>query len=187
MEPSIAWKAPSLSFGIYGPTVAVFLSAACVGGLSTFLSGTQASSKKPYASFTSFYPFYLTQHTQRTTKLLHAVGTSFVLTAIYLRPHLGLALLAAATAGSVSFPFFRHMDSGLFEFLVAASAYSTVGHSLNIPKTFLIGAPISAYFFAWVSHFFIEKNKPATFIYPVFSLLGDFRMMVDLVTGRIQM
>jgi hypothetical protein len=38
------------------------------------------------------------------------------------------------------------------------------------------GAVIQAYAFAWVGHFFFERNKPATFKYPWLSLLGDFRM-----------
>ena len=40
----------------------------------------------------------------------------------------------------------------------------------------LLGALISAYFCAWVSHFFIEKNRPATFTYPIWSFVGDWRM-----------
>ncbi len=49
----------------------------------------------------------------------------------------------------------------------------------------LIAAPFFAYGFAWISHFFIEKNRPATFKYPLYSLAGDFRMFWDLVTFRI--
>ena len=43
----------------------------------------------------------------------------------------------------------------------------------------------SAYGFAWMSHFFIEKNKPATFRYPLLSLMGDFKMFALMMTGKI--
>jgi hypothetical protein len=46
-------------------------------------------------------------------------------------------------------------------------------------------APVTAYGCAWVSHFFIEKNRPATFTYPRWSLLGDFKMLAFFVTGRM--
>ena len=43
---------------------------------------------------------------------------------------------------------------------------------------------VAAYGFAWVGHFFVEHNRPATFQHPWFSLLGDFRLYVDLWRGR---
>jgi hypothetical protein len=45
--------------------------------------------------------------------------------------------------------------------------------------------PLSAYGFAWFSHFFIEKNRPATFIYPLWSLLGDFKMFWLMCRGKM--
>jgi len=46
--------------------------------------------------------------------------------------------------------------------------------------------PIFGYGFAWVGHFFFEKNKPATFTYPRWSLLGDFVMFKDVLSGKIK-
>ena len=45
--------------------------------------------------------------------------------------------------------------------------------------------PVTGYGFAWVGHFFIEKNRPATFTYPFYSLAGDFVMFWDILTGQI--
>lgn len=50
----------------------------------------------------------------------------------------------------------------------------------------LILVPPVGYGFAWVGHFFIEKNKPATFEYPIYSLLGDWMMFKDFITGKIK-
>lgn len=47
-------------------------------------------------------------------------------------------------------------------------------------------APIMGYGFAWVGHFFIEKNRPATFTYPLWSFIGDWVMLKDFLVGRFR-
>jgi hypothetical protein len=49
---------------------------------------------------------------------------------------------------------------------------------------FFIAIPFVGYGFAWIGHFFFEKNKPATFQYPLYSLSSDFIMFFDLLTGK---
>jgi hypothetical protein len=44
--------------------------------------------------------------------------------------------------------------------------------------------PVVAYGLAWTSHFFVEKNRPATFTYPLWSLAADFKMWGYTVTGK---
>ncbi len=43
----------------------------------------------------------------------------------------------------------------------------------------------TGYGFAWFSHFIVEKNKPATWRYPFWSFISDFRMFFCYVTGRL--
>ncbi|PJK00597.1 hypothetical protein CO641_01045 [Lysobacteraceae bacterium NML91-0213] len=50
----------------------------------------------------------------------------------------------------------------------------------------LLAALVCGYGFAWVGHFFFEKNRPATFRHPLYSFLGDWVMFKDILTGRIR-
>ena len=95
-----------------------------------------------YKSLHEFYPFYLGEHSNRTNRRLHFVGTT-----------LALVLLSAALTFQVWW-------------LIAV-------------------ALVQGYAWAWAGHFFIEKNKPATFKYPLLSFRGDWKMWWEMLTGKI--
>jgi hypothetical protein len=50
---------------------------------------------------------------------------------------------------------------------------------------FLALVPLCGYGLAWVGHFAVERNRPATFQHPLYSLAGDFRMFADMIRGRV--
>ena len=95
-----------------------------------------------FSSFSSFYPYYLQEHQNRTCRRLHFVGTSLALLVIFF------------------------------------SAFTGWGWGLLL-------ALLCGYAFAWLGHFFFEKNRPATFRHPFYSFAGDWVMWRDMLLGRI--
>jgi len=51
---------------------------------------------------------------------------------------------------------------------------------------YLVGALLFGYGFAWIAHFRFEKNRPATFRNPLYSLMGDWKMWWEMLTGKIE-
>ena len=47
--------------------------------------------------------------------------------------------------------------------------------------------PVAGYGFAWVGHFGFEKNRPATFSHPAWSLAGDWVMFWDILRRRVSL
>jgi hypothetical protein len=67
---------------------------------------------------------------------------------------------------------------------VALVLLATALFTLN--AWWLLLAVLQGYAFAWLGHFFFEKNRPATFKYPVYSFLGDWVMYREMLTGKIE-
>lgn len=119
-----------------------------------------------YATFDAFYPYYLGEHANSICRRLHLVGTS-ISSLVLLR--VLVSFIPKVVAGSNS-----KSDSAHIEKL-----------RLQAPLwKYLAGGMLQAYFMAWVGHFFFEHNKPATFKYPIYSLLGDLKMLSEVVTGK---
>ena len=51
---------------------------------------------------------------------------------------------------------------------------------------YLLLVPLLGYGFAWVGHFVFEKNKPATFSHPIYSFMGDWVMLYQVLTGKVR-
>ena len=65
--------------------------------------------------------------------------------------------------------------------VVAIAVYAAVSGTWM----WLAAMPVAGYFFAWLAHFTVEKNRPATFTYPLWSLMADFKMWFCWLTGNI--
>ena len=147
---------------------------------------------RQYSDFASFWPLYVNQHSLPATKLIHAVGTTVAMASViaihggkkFGRLALGLTagLSLALCAADMTASFATGLpEAVIMALLVVACARAFSGlRAGTILKTFGIG-----YLFAWVGHFFVEKNRPATFLHPTFSLLGDFQLLWQLVTNQL--
>lgn len=92
--------------------------------------------------YADFFPFYLREHSQPRTRVLHYCGTAMELGAVG----------AAIGTGNL---------------------------------WWLLLAPLGGYGFAWFAHYFIEKNRPATFTHPLWSWVADHHMAALALTGRL--
>lgn len=139
---------------------------------------------KPYKSFDTFYPFYLQQHADEICRRLHFIGTSICVLIICFDVNIAISMLAASVFGIFAFELTRSLSSGIIEALVVITVFLQTYRRLSksINKALLLLAV--GYGFAWVGHFFFEKNRPATFIYPIYSLAGDFKMWYEIASQQ---
>ena len=60
-----------------------------------------------------------------------------------------------------------------------------LGAIAALDARWLLACPVAGYGFAWAGHFLVEKNRPATFRHPLWSLRGDYRMYRYMLSGRL--
>ncbi len=101
-----------------------------------------AASIPKFDNFAVFYPFYLSEHSNRFCRRMHFIGSTLVLLTL------------------------------LFSIVSAQPAYLWL-------------LPVFGYGCAWIGHFVFEKNRPATFKVPLYSLIGDWVMYRDMWLGRV--
>ena len=86
-------------------------------------------------------------------------------------------------------PFYvaQHLDpvNRSLHFMGTSLALGALAASLTLSPWWALVVPLVGYGPAWVGHFFFERNKPATFRYPLWSLRGDLRMYRLMWTGRM--
>ena len=70
----------------------------------------------------------------------------------------------------------RHPVNRGLHFVGTTLVLACFGLGVVSSPLWLLGMPLAGYGFAWLGHFAFERNKPATFTYPLWSLRGDFRM-----------
>ena len=73
----------------------------------------------------------------------------------------------------------------MLHYIGTAQSFVAFGLAVFVsPWWFLVGLTVG-YACAWIGHFFIEKNKPATFTYPLWSFIGDYKMFFSWLTGKL--
>lgn len=171
-----------------GVSLAVIALAGLVEGSrrAGLLPSPPAHAAKSYATFEAFYPFYLEQHSALTTKRMHYLGTALLILLILASGgRLVLPLAAGVCAGYAAFHRTRSLGNGLLEMLAMLASFVAAGVAATGSFALVLSPLILAYGCAWIGHFFFERNRPATFIYPTWSLLGDFRMFYDALCGAV--
>jgi len=79
----------------------------------------------------------------------------------------------------------RNPTNRRLHFVGTSLVIAALAAAVLVSLRWLLAAPLAGYGFAWVGHFAFEKNKPATFTYPLWSLRADFRMFRFMLAGRM--
>ncbi|MCB9762619.1 MAG: DUF962 domain-containing protein [Alphaproteobacteria bacterium] len=137
-----------------------------------------------FETFAEFWPHYLGEHRTPLCRVAHFVGTSISI-ALYAASFaldpvgFGGAMLFVVALGAAGFSVVESRARATV-FLLAMFGVAAWAQPYLVPAAVAAG-----YAFAWVGHFHIENNRPASFDYPVWSFFADLRMWALMLTGRL--
>ena len=141
---------------------------------------------KRMQSFSEFWPYYLAEHQLPSCRWVHFIGTTgFVSYLIWLitqdlqnQSYSLLVVLSLVLLGA-KLNFQAEAKGNAFWVLLGMLSALIWANSL------ILYGVLFAYAWAWVGHFLLEHNRPATFKYPLWSLAGDFKMCLEMWKGRL--
>ena len=134
-------------------------------------------------SLAAFWPYYLGEHRNPKSRALHFIGTSgffaAVAVGVYLNPlACAVGFPIAAVLGWVGAVWVEPTRAAIVPILAMVVVMAVAAPPI-------LGGVACAYAFAWVGHFRVEHNRPATFQYPIWSFLCDFRMWGRMAMGQL--
>jgi hypothetical protein len=135
------------------------------------------------ASLEEFWSHYLGEHRDPLSRKLHFVGTTGWFASIAASTLLSPIAFPLAMAG-FGIALKKGLASEKERPAFLESAVMIALPSLAAPLTFPVGVAF-AYGCAWAGHFGLEKNRPATFHYPLYSLVSDWKMWAEMARGRL--
>jgi hypothetical protein len=143
-----------------------------------------SSETKRIQSFEEFWPYYLGEHRNATSRRLHFLGTTG-----WLASCVGSAITSPIAFPAAMTAFAGSLVHGVLAGEKDAPRYANIAVMLGLPSAtspvmFPAGV-VFAYACAWAGHFGLEKNRPATFEYPLWSFAADLRMWSHMVRGQL--
>lgn len=166
----------------------------CIGLLVTFPdslydpesidNGLERHRMKPFKTWAEFYPYYLREHSDEFNRTLHFIGTTISLLVVLTNPVLINCLIIAYSWGYMACPLLSFLPHGFFELAILFGTF-LIFALINKHFTAAFCVLLLGYAFAWVGHFKVEGNVPATFTYPTYSLLSDLRMWYEMLSGTV--
>ena len=139
-------------------------------------------SETRFQDYASFWPYYISEHRDPRCRWVHFVGTTGFLSILGANlmadpTRVGLALLLMFAIGAATFQLEAKRNAiPVVLVIIGIAAFAAPG---------ILWGVLFAYACAWVGHFLIEHNRPATFKYPMWSLVSDFRMFGQMLMGRL--
>lgn len=136
------------------------------------------------SNFPDFWPYYLSEHRNPTSRRLHFLGTTGWFASLLGSAALNPLGFSVAMAG-----FGVLLRNGLRKGEGTSASPKHVAAMVVLPtlaSPVLYPAGVAfAYGCAWIGHFKFEHNRPATFQYPLWSLVSDWKMWGHMARGRL--
>ena len=134
-------------------------------------------------SLREFWPYYLSEHSNPRSRALHFVGTTGFMASCVASAVTSPIAFPAAVAGMLAIGkkgVELEKKQRPFKHVLGMLALPTLASPVLFPA-----GVVFAYGCAWAGHFGFEKNRPATFQYPLMSLASDFKMWSHMARGKL--